>query len=92
MVGDVVVGLKPNPLLPFCEESVVAGLSFAILHYYGETGERRSRVPHLPFGTSQDKTTAADRLAPLMPGSRVLTVLVAFGQCLQVIYVVVVIS
>ena len=37
MVGDVVVGLKPNPLLPFCEESVVAGLSFAILHYYRET-------------------------------------------------------
>lgn len=24
VVGDVVVGLKPNPLLPFGEESVVA--------------------------------------------------------------------
>lgn len=33
MVGDVVVGLKPNPLLPFGKESVIAGLSFAILHY-----------------------------------------------------------
>lgn len=37
MVGDVVMGLKPNPLLAFGEESVVAGLSFAILHYYGHT-------------------------------------------------------
>lgn len=40
VVGDVVVGLKPNPLLPFGEESVVAGLSFAILHYYGQTGKQ----------------------------------------------------
>ena len=35
VVGDVVVGLKPNPLLPFGEKSVVAGLSFAVLHHYG---------------------------------------------------------
>lgn len=33
MISDVVMGLKPNPLLPFGEESVVAGLSFPILHY-----------------------------------------------------------
>lgn len=38
VVGDVVVGLKPNPLLAFGEESVVAGLSFAILHYCRHTG------------------------------------------------------
>lgn len=34
VVGDVVVGLQPNPLLPFGEEPVVAGLPFAILHHY----------------------------------------------------------
>lgn len=33
VVGDVVVGLQPNPLLPFGEESVVAGLAFAVLHH-----------------------------------------------------------
>ena len=40
VIGDVVVGLKPNPLLPFGEESVVAGLSFAVLHYYRDTGRK----------------------------------------------------
>lgn len=33
VVGDVVVGLQPNPLLPFGEEAVVAGLPLAILHH-----------------------------------------------------------
>lgn len=33
VVRDVVVGLQPNPLLPFGEEPVVAGLPFAVLHH-----------------------------------------------------------
>lgn len=33
VVCDVVVGLQPNPLLPFGEEPVVAGLPFAVLHH-----------------------------------------------------------
>lgn len=40
VVGDVVVGLKPNPLLPFGEEPVVAGLPFAVLHHCGDTGRQ----------------------------------------------------
>jgi len=37
VISDVVMGLQPNPLLPFGEESVVAGLSFAVLHHCTET-------------------------------------------------------
>lgn len=33
VVSDIVVGLQPNPLLPFGEEPVVAGLAFAVLHH-----------------------------------------------------------
>lgn len=40
VISNVVMGLKPNPLLPFGEESVVAGLSFPILHYYTEAKRR----------------------------------------------------
>lgn len=59
MVGDVVVGLKPNPLLPFGEESVVAGLSFAILHYYGQTGKKLTDVHHLKAQKEADNNRSA---------------------------------
>lgn len=34
MVSDIVMSLQPNPLLAFCEESVIAGFPFPVLHYY----------------------------------------------------------
>lgn len=40
VIGDVVMCLKPNPLLPFGEKSVVAGLSFTILHYCGDAAKQ----------------------------------------------------
>lgn len=40
VVGDVVMCLKPDPLLAFGEKSVVAGLSFAILHHCGDAGRQ----------------------------------------------------
>lgn len=40
VIGDVVMCLKPNPLLPFGEKSVVAGLPFTILHYCGDTAKQ----------------------------------------------------
>lgn len=33
MIGDVVVRLKPDPLLTFSQETIVARLSFTVLHY-----------------------------------------------------------
>lgn len=83
MVGDVVVGLKPNPLLPFGEESVVTGLSFAILHYYGHIRRQRK---------VKKKLIIVDQLPSMTSERDGLTVFMAFGQCLQVIYMVVVIS
>lgn len=44
VVGDVVMGLEPDPLLAFGEKSVVAGLSFAILHHCGEAGKQAERM------------------------------------------------
>lgn len=90
MVGDVVVGLKPNPLLPFGKESVVAGLSLTILHYYRHT-IRRSTL--FTVWKLRRKPIIADQLTLNMWGDRaVLTVFMAFCQCFQVIYVVIVIS
>lgn len=40
VVGDVVMCLKPDPLLAFGEKSVVAGFSFAILHHCGDAGKQ----------------------------------------------------
>lgn len=41
VIGDVVMRLKPDPLLTFSQETVVARLPFTVLHHCTET-ERRS--------------------------------------------------
>ena len=33
VIGDVVVGLKPDPLLTFSQETIVARLPFTVLHH-----------------------------------------------------------
>lgn len=43
VVGDIVVSLDPDPLLPLGEEPVVARLAFAVLHYYTHTEGERQR-------------------------------------------------
>lgn len=42
VVGDVVMRLKPDPLLTFSQETVVARLSFAVLHHW--TGRERMQT------------------------------------------------
>lgn len=79
VVGDVVMCLKPDPLLAFGEKSVVAGLSFAILHHCGDSGKQAwvmFKVKMELWGILGD----------------VLTVFVTFGQDLEIIYMVIVIS
>lgn len=71
VVGDVVVGLKPNPLLPFGEKSVVAGLSFAVLHYYRDKEKQmvftlKART-HAYFMRSETGTHSVHGIWPASP-------------------------
>lgn len=87
MVRNVVVGLKPNPLLTFGKKSVVAGLSFAILHYC--KNNKKTTEDH---NIEHRKRLRNDDVCQLSANRGSLTVFVAFGQCLQIIYMVVVIA
>lgn len=88
MVRNVVVGLKPNPLLTFGKKSVVAGLSFAILHYC-KNNKKTTTEDH---NIEHRKRLRNDDVCQLSANRGSLTVFVAFGQCLQIIYMVVVIA
>lgn len=44
VVGDVVVRLKPDPLLTFGQEAVVTRLPFSILHHWTQERDRAEKV------------------------------------------------
>lgn len=56
VVGDVVMGLEPDPLLPFGEKPVVARFPLPILHYCRTQQERERRKMMSQICTWDSKT------------------------------------